>query len=124
MSFKPKCHTLPFLNESARPTNVPSSCRAQGRVGRWCLLAGVVDYFSDVRGPVPLLAPALFVVAAWTMYRVARGVWPLHKTRIVTEWGEEVAVIPHHGALPEQRKKFEEALLEAVREAREKHYEG
>ena len=101
--------------------SIPETSRQYSRISRYSLVAGIVFYFSDIREHVPLLAPALFLCAAYSMYRTVRGVYPPQKTKIVSEWGDEIAVIPHHDHIATNRKNFEEGLLEAVREARHKH---
>lgn len=53
------------------------------------------------------------------MYWLVRGVYPPEKTKIVSEWGDEIAVIPHYDHIADQRKGFEHSLLETVREARQ-----
>jgi hypothetical protein len=104
--------------------SVPDSSRRYGQIARYSFVASVVVYFSDIRVHVPLLAPALFLCAAYSLYRVFRGVSPPEKTKIVSEWGDEIAVIPHHEHIATQRARFQEALLESVREARHKHYDA
>ncbi|MBI5384583.1 MAG: hypothetical protein HZA90_07820 [Verrucomicrobia bacterium] len=104
--------------------SVPDFSRRYGQVARYTFLASIVVYFSDIRTHVPLLAPALLLCAAYSMYWNFRGVYPPEKTKIVSEWGEEIAVIPHYEHIAEQRKGFEDALLETVREARHKHYDA
>jgi len=104
--------------------SVPDSSRRYGRIARYSFVASIVVYFSDIRIHVPLLAPALLLSAAYSMYRVFRGVSPPEKTKIVSEWGDEIVVIPHYEHIAVQRKGFEDALLETVREARHKHYDA
>lgn len=100
------------------------SFRSCGSVVRYSLAGGVIVWFSDIRPHVPLLAPVLFLCAAHSLYLIFRGAFPLEKTKVVSEWGEEIAVIPHHEEIATRRKSFEEALLRAVREARRKHDEA
>ena len=71
--------------------------------------------------PVPLLAPVLFGSSGWTLFRAVRYAWILDKTKIVSEWGEELAAIPHHVSLVTTRPAFEEKLLAAIRRARLEH---
>ena len=104
--------------------SIPEASWQYARVSRYSLAAGIVFYFSDIRGHVPLLAPALFLCAGYTAYRALRPVYPLQKTKIVSEWGDEIAVIPHHEHIATNRKSFEDALLVAIREARQKHDES
>ena len=104
--------------------SVPDSSRRYGRIARYSFVASIVVYFSDIRIHVPLLAPALLLSAAYSMYRVFRGVSPPEETKIVSDWGDEIVVIPHYEHIAVQRKGFEDALLETVREARHKHYDA
>jgi hypothetical protein len=102
--------------------SLPDSYRREGRVARYCLLGSIIAFFSDIQTHVPLLAPILLSCAAWTLFRAIRYAWPLDKTKIVSEWGEELAVIPHHDSLATARAAFEEKLLAAIRRARDEHY--
>jgi hypothetical protein len=101
--------------------SIPESAWKHGRISRYSLAAAVVVYFSDIRAYVPLLVPALLLCALYSTYRGVRMVYPPQKTKIVSDWGDEIAVIPHHENIATNRKAFESALMEAVREARNKH---
>lgn len=105
-------------------SSIPESSIRYNRRFRYSLILGIVVYFSEIRVHIPLLAPVLFLYAAFSGYRFLRSVLPMEKTKVVTEWGEEIAVIPHHKQLADQRKRFEEGLMEAVREGRHRHDEG
>jgi hypothetical protein len=119
-----KTHLWRIMPELLVDRSVPESSRDYGRVSRYSLLAGVIVWFSEIRLHVPLLAPVLFGCAAYSLYRVLRAIWPLEKTKIMTDYAEELAVIPHHQEMTNRRKSFEEALLKAIRECRQKRDES
>ncbi len=103
--------------------SLPRAYQSYGSVARFSLAGGVIVWFSDLRPHVPLLAPALFLCTAYSVYRIVRAISPLEKSKVLSEWGEEIAIIPHHDVIADQRQSFEEALVRAVREARRKFEE-
>lgn len=113
-----------IMPELLTDRSIPDSSRRHGRIGRYSFLSSIVVYFSDIRLHVPLLAPTLLLLSVYSLYRGFRAVYPSLRTKIVSEWGDEIAVIPHHEDMDAQRKRFEDTLLEAVLEARHKHYEA
>lgn len=113
-----------ILPELLMDRSVSDYARQHARIGRYTLVAGIVSYFSVIRDHVPLLAPALFLWTGLCWLQFFRGIYPFQKTKIVSEYGDEIAVIPHHEDIAARRKSFETAFLEAVREARSKHYDA
>ena len=97
---------------------IPDAARSRGAEARYLSAIAVVVFFSDVHKYVPLLAPACVVLAAMAMYRAFQSSWPLTKTMIRKDDEGYVESIPHIGGLETQRKAFEEALLRAVKAAR------
>ena len=99
----------------------PESSWRRARAARYSFAGAIIAYFSHINIYVPLLAPVLVVHSIVNMFFAMRVAFPLSKTKIVTEWGDEIAVIPHHDRIAGLRKRFEEMLIESVRAARRKH---
>ncbi len=86
-------------------------------------MAAVIVYSSDIRAHVPLLVPWLCLYAAYSLYKSLQKCWPPRRTKIVSEFGEQLTIIPHLQQIATQREAFEQALLQAVRKARQKRYD-
>jgi hypothetical protein len=123
---QPESHTSKtplwrLLPELLVDKSIPEYSRYRGREARYLLIGAVVAYFSDIRPHVPLLAPALLALGLLCSYRAFRASWPLEKTKVITDYGEEIAVVPHHASIKTRRTTFEQGLLDAIRTARERH---
>jgi hypothetical protein len=119
-----KRHLWHLAPELLTDRSVPESSRHRGRESRYLTIGAVVAYFSDIHTHVPLLAPALLALGLLSLYRAVRGCMPLQKTKIITDYGEEFAIIPHLARMNAQRGAFEAGLIDAIRRAKSKHYES
>ena len=99
----------------------PNSVYANAKETRYLYAGAIVVFFSDISTQIPLLAPALLLLALLSSYRILRACWPLNKTRLFTEDDEQFTVIPHHRSQEAQRKAFEEALIRAIQKARDEY---
>lgn len=113
-----------LLPELLSDMSASGFARARGRETRYFVLGAVVFYFSDINSHVPLLAPTLLLLAVWSLGRAMRDSLPLRKTKVITDYGEDIALIPHHSRISVQRKAFEQGLIDAIRLAREKREIG
>jgi hypothetical protein len=104
--------------------SIPESARQFARMLLFSSASAIVVYFSDLPLHVPLLLPALVICAAWCAYQIIRVVWPLEKTKILSDSGGQIGMIPHDERIDNQRKLFEQALLHAVRQARHRHLDA
>src|SRR4051794_1051014 len=93
---------------------IPEYSLHRGREARYLLIGAMVVHFSDIRHQVPLLAPALLFLGLLSSYRAFRACWTLKKTKVITDYGEEIALIPHHRSIETQRLAFERGLLDAI----------
>jgi hypothetical protein len=107
--------------------SVPQNLRAETRGGLYLVIAAGVIFWSEIPRYVPLLAPALLLFGVWKFLQMFLAVSkfegrPFEATKFVTEYGEEVAAIPHYSQIKEPRQAFEKQLMEKVNEARYKQY--
>jgi hypothetical protein len=84
----------------------------------YSLLAAVVVQFSRIPAFVPLLAPALFVLALFYSLRCLPHILPVQQTRVLNYYGAQIAAVPHLPELEGARQRFEERLRDAIARVR------
>jgi hypothetical protein len=94
---------------------VSDSDRKVGTLGVCLSVTAVVIYFSDIQPHVPLLAPALLIFGLLHLYWGVRAMLPFTKTVVRNRDNAYVISIPHFEHLSTQRKVFEEALLQTLK---------
>lgn len=108
---------------------VPDSLRRQARFAVNYFIGALIVYFSAIPNFVPLLAPVLAAYSIYNFFAFFRAASKFEGnyfqgSKIITEYGEEIAVIPHYQQLKENRIIFEKALIESVNRDRVRHYEA
>lgn len=100
--------------------DTPSDSRAYAyfRRFRYALACAAIIYFSEIPRYVPYLAPALLAYAFLMSYRGTLYSSRCKQTRVLTNYSEQVVAIPHLPKLKGARKRFEERLREAIKEAK------
>ena len=100
--------------------DTPRSSTAQFHTPRfvYSLVAALITQFSAVPRFVPALAPVLFGFALIHLIGLLRHATPMQQTRILNYYGAPIVAIPHLPELEVGRRRFEEQLRDAIKQAK------
>ena len=107
-----------LLDEFVVDTPRSSTARFHAPRFVYSLAAALVVQFSALPSFVPALAPILFGFALIHLVGLLRHAAPMQQTRVLNYYGGEVAAIPHLPKLEVGRRRFEDQLRDAIKQAK------
>ena len=105
-------------------TGLPQGTRETLIGGAVMVAVALAVYFSDLNATLPLVAPLILIIGVFMLGRVVQNV-RIETWTTIRKWdGSSATSFSHRDCDPAERRVFEDALADAVREIRRTRGDG